>query len=256
MNLTYQKRASLCKNQTAKKLFELMAAKETNLCVAADFVNAQELLDFASQVGKEICLLKTHVDILKDFTPNVAAQLRKIADQSQFLIFEDRKFADIGNTVREQYRGGIYAISEWADIINAHIIPGPGIIDGLKDIGLKKERGLLLLAQMSSEGALTAEPYAHQAVAMAQQHPDFVIGFISMQRLSSDPTHLHMTPGIQLEQNKDAFGQQYRTPESAITAGTDILIVGRGIYGAKNPCQEALLYKNRGWEAYRSYGYL
>jgi len=249
-DLSYKKRADICKNPTAKKLFALMEQKQTNLSVAADVTSSHDLLELADMLGPEICIFKTHIDILDDFTPKVTKELRRLADKHNFLIFEDRKFADIGNTVSHQYRGGVYKIADWADIINAHIIPGPGIIAGLKEIGGPKGTGLLLLAEMSSSGTLAKSSYTDAAIQMAESSPDFVIGFICLRKLSDNPAFVYMTPGVQLSAGKDSLGQQYQTPESVIHAGSDVIIVGRGIYGAKDPKSEAKLYQNAGWQAY------
>lgn len=248
--LSYLDRAALTTNPAAKKLFTVMQQKQSNLAVAADFTRASDLLAFADSVGSQICLFKTHIDILEDFTPAVITQLSELAKKHQFLIFEDRKFADIGNTVVHQYGGGMYRIADWADITNAHIVPGFGIIEGLRKVGLAKNRGLLLLAEMSAQGTMAKGHYTEKAVELAQQYADFVIGFIALRKLTEDPRFIHMTPGVQLEIGKDALGQQYLTPETVIAQGSDLIIVGRGIYTATHPAQMANVYRERAWEAY------
>lgn len=248
---TYQDRAKTCLSAAGKKLLQLMDSKKTNLALSADVTSAAELLQLADQIGPEICLLKTHIDIINDFTQALTQQLSKLAAQHQFMIFEDRKFADIGNTVKQQYAGGVYKIVEWADFTNAHTLPGPGIIEGLAAAGRKHQRGLILLAEMSSSGHLMDKNYMQATLQMAQKYPDFVAGFITQHALSTDDCWINLTPGIKLEPGTDALGQQYNTPESAILEnGTDVIIVGRGIITAENPATEARRYRARGWDAY------
>ncbi len=250
-NLTYRTRAANIKHPLAKRLLTLMEDKKTNLALSADVTTKKELLYLAEALGSEICVLKTHIDIIADFDQDLIIQLKKIAEHYHFLIFEDRKFADIGSTVQHQYQGGIYHIAEWADIINAHTVPGPGIIAGLKSIGLPLQRGLLLLAEMSSSGNLAQGAYTEATLAMAQQNKDFVIGFIAQHKLLPDPDFIYLTPGVNLQQPGDALGQQYLDPTTVIlNHGSDIIIVGRAIYQSAEPVAVAKKYRELSWQAY------
>jgi orotidine 5'-phosphate decarboxylase subfamily 1 len=250
--LTYAERAHLCHNPTAQKLFTLMAAKETNLSASIDVTRKKDVIDLANELGPSICVLKTHIDIIEDFDMSLIDELNRLASRHQFIIFEDRKFADIGNTVKMQYEKGIYKIASWAPITNAHPIVGPSIIEGLKEVGLPLGNGLLLLAELSAKGSMAKGSYTQAAIEMAQQHTDFVIGFITQKRLTNNDAFINATPGVNLSQTSDKLGQQYVTPKHAIVEnGSDIIIVGRGLYRTDNPDKMAQRYREEAWDAYK-----
>lgn len=250
--LSYAERAKLPNiHPLAAQLLNIMEEKQSNLCLSADVTGSEELLQLADSLGPRICLLKTHVDILEDFTVAFSQKLQALAEQHRFLIFEDRKFADIGNTVKHQYEGGLFRISSWSHIVNAHAVPGPGVVQGLSAVGKPLGRGCLLIAQMSSKGSLATGEYTKATLQMAEQQSDFVMGFICGSKVSDRPEFIHMTPGVQMQAGGDVLGQQYTTPEDVLySRGSDVIIVGRGILAAPDKLSAAESYRKSGWEAY------
>ena len=119
-------------------------------------------------------------------------------------------------------------------------------------------RSLLLLAQMSSRDNFLDPPYTTACLHHARAHRDFVMGFVAQESLNTDPddAFITMTPGVQLPpadggSGGDALGQRYNTPRAAIhDAGSDIIIVGRGIYATADRKRAALEYRQQGWAAY------
>ncbi|KAF9356938.1 orotidine 5'-phosphate decarboxylase [Mortierella sp. NVP85] len=255
VNKSYTERSKLHSNPTAKAFLELMDRKKSNLSLAADLTSKAELLALADKVGPHICLLKTHIDVVNDFDQDLVDQLTVLAKKHDFMIFEDRKFADIGNTVKLQYSSGVYKIASWSDITNAHTVPGEGIIQGLREVGLPLNRCLLLLAEMSSAGTLAKGDYTTTTVELARKYKDFVVGFIAMKRYEEKEgdDFIYMTPGVGLDETSDGLGQQWKHPREVVfELGCDVIIVGRGIYGkGKDPAEQAKRYQEAGWNAYQ-----
>lgn len=206
--------------------------------------------------------------------PDTIARLQALSRKHRFYIFEDRKFVDIGSTVQKQYAGGVLHISDWAHIVNCSVLAGPGIVEALekssaalafphakkKELAGDGERGLLILAEMTSKGSLAKGAYTAASVDYARQHRKFILGFVATKALSgvegtsepasTDEDFLVFTTGVNLQSKGDALGQQYNTPSSAVAGGADFIICGRGIYAAPDPVDAARRYKEAGWSAY------
>lgn len=242
---TYEQKLESCQHSAAKKLLDITLQKKSNLIASADVITTAELLALAEKVGPHIVALKTHIDIITDFDfDNTILPLSDIAEKHNFLLMEDRKFADIGSTQELQYSYGTYKISSWADLITSQVIGGYQSLDFFLN------SGVIAILSMSSKGTLTDQNYFEQALNIAQSHPN-VIGGVSQKPVSEDL--LLFTPGVNLDSAGDGKGQQYNTPEHVFkNLGTDFIIVGRGIYKAGEPEKAALEYKIAGWDAYLS----
>lgn len=244
----YSERFSYTLHPAAQRLLTIAEQKKSNLICSADVTTVHELLHLADLIGEKICALKTHIDMLHDFTPDCIARLQAIAQKHNFLLFEDRKFGDIGNTVRQQYTSKIYNISEWADLITVHVTAGASSVEAFKGWG---KAALVLIAEMSTVDTLTDFSYTSRAVGIAETHRDIVAGVVAQSRLSQQPGVLQFVPGVNLSVKSDSLGQQYNTPEAAFAQrGADFIIVGRGIFHADNPKEAAETYRQAGWKAY------
>ncbi len=241
--LTYEQKLEVCEHSVAQKILQIALEKKSNLIVSADVTSTDELLALAEKVGPHIVALKTHIDIILDFdADSTILPLKDLATKHNFLLMEDRKFADIGNTQELQFAYGTFKISNWADFVTAQVIAGYDALDCFRNVGV------VAILGMSSKGTLTDAHYREEAEKIAVSHPN-VFGGVSQHKIANEL--LMFTPGINIADGNDGKGQQYNTPQHAFSHHeTDFIIVGRGIYKADDAEIAALNYRMAGWNAY------
>ncbi|CAG0905133.1 unnamed protein product [Cyprideis torosa] len=233
-HLTYTEKAEKQKGPMAREILMRAEQKQTNLICSADLQKKSELLNLARSIGDEIVALKLHADIIEDFDTEFIDELKKLAKEKSFFLIEDRKFADIGHTMKLQFEGGVHKIATWADMITTPQAFG--------------DTALIAIVEMSSKGSLTDNYYVNQALEVAEKC-DNIIGAVAQRKVSDDL--ILFTPGVNLESTSDAIGQQYKTPQSVFgEIFSDFIIVGRGIYANADPLAAAKQYREAGWQAY------
>lgn len=212
------------------KIKQLINIK-SKICVSLDVLNLKELYHNIELLGDKVCIIKIHYDIIEDFMLDINETIKKLnyyKKKYNFLIWEDRKFADIGSIMERQIN---LHISKWADMISIHPIVGDKSIENIKNINI------ILIGEMSSENNLFNEEYKNNIIEISNKY-DNIIGIVCQNKMSENK--LNIVPGISLNNKKDNKGQTYHTPEEKKFA--DILVIGRSIYKSENPQNEILKY--------------
>ena len=264
LSMSFKKRAEHAKTQIAKLLFELMEKKETNLVVAADqeFEDEGEVFKFAKDMGPEIIGLKFHPRIYQRdlgwYWYDSDGELFEIAKENEFVVINDTKLGDIGKIEIKQAREDLRN----AHLVTTHEVQGFHALKAINDIAqqLYEEdgipRGAISLLYMTSEGhhfgpifedlIEDANKYCAAGGVVAGSSPNalqYACGKL-------DLGILIFSPGIKIKGKKGERGQTYGHPFNAVTHGTDIIIVGSGIYGSSDPVKAAREYRKEGWEGY------
>ncbi len=247
-----------CAHPLAHQYMEMASSKQSLVVLAADVPEIDGIVSLVREVGPHIVALKTHVDMIEGFTQEGWQGVVEAARENGLLLFEDRKFADIGRVAQTQM-GGLYDIQSWADIVTSHSVSGPDVVDGIAAAWDDAQRigGVIMLAQMSSRGNLLSSDYTERTMEIGSASPH-VIGYIGngsspseimALRAAAGDGKMIWTPGVNLAAAEGVLGQRYGHPGDAVRAGSDAIIVGSGIHRSEDRGEAARAYAEASWSA-------
>ena len=218
---------------------------DIKIFTALDFADANSALDFVAKVSPDECGLKVGKEL---FTAAGPALVEKLVDKG-FKVFLDLKFHDIPVTVAKALTA---AASLGVYMFNVHCLGGREMLESVAEAVAKVHNSPLLIGvtiltsmdetQLRDIGV--AGPVEDAVLRLARlAKMSGLDGVVCSAReatmLSANITapFLKVTPGIR--PLGTALGDQKRvlTPQQAVQAGADYLVIGRPITKAPDPLQ-------------------
>lgn len=226
-----------------------MSAVSNKIIIALDFEDEAPLNELLNKLDPNQCRLKIGKTLFTQYGPQWVAKLQALG----FEIFLDLKFHDIP----QQVEGACYAAAKkgvW--MTNVHASGGlamlkaarAGIDKAAKETGHKTLLiGVTLLTSLTEQDAhqigytgTTTECVMRLAKLCFDAGLDGVVcsaNEATELKKTFGPHFLCVTPGIRLPEDGKQDQQRVMTPENAIKAGSDYLVIGRSITHAKTPTQ-------------------
>jgi orotidine-5'-phosphate decarboxylase len=220
------------------------------LIVALDVSSETEAVCMAERLHGHVGLFKVGSQLFTAEGPAVARHLATMGEK----VFLDLKFHDIPNTVRLAAREGARV---GVSMLDVHASGGCKMMDaaleGVREGSAGRDRPLVLaVTVLTSFGTddlaevgvtLSAETAVVRLAGLAQSAGlDGVVASpqeIAAIRRACGPDFVVVTPGIRPGSAAADDQTRIATPEQAIRAGADYLVVGRPITAASDPAAAA-----------------
>lgn len=227
---------------------------DPKILIALDFADRQEALALVARLDPASCRLKVGKEMFTLFGPEF---VRSLVDAG-FDVFLDLKFHDIPNTVAKAVAAAA-ELGVW--MVNVHASGGPRMMQAakaaLQPYGDKAPLliAVTVLTSMTGEelhqvGVLRSP--AEQVLTLARLTRDAGLDGVvcsaqeaSLLKAELGPDFKLVTPGIRPAGSEAGDQRRIMTPEQALAAGSDYLVIGRPITQADDPAA-VLAQINRG----------
>ncbi|OGV27209.1 MAG: orotidine 5'-phosphate decarboxylase [Legionellales bacterium RIFCSPHIGHO2_12_FULL_37_14] len=210
--------------------------------VALDYENAADSLVLVDKLLPELCAIKIGLSLFTAAGPNIV----KACIAKGFQVFLDLKFHDIPNTVASALR---VAADLGVFMVNVHALGGFTMLQAARE-AIDKNNGPLLIAVTiltSHEGddlkaigitnTIDQEVKTLAKLAFNAGCDGIVCSPWEVKDLKKEfgQNFLAVTPGIHLKEDNKDDQKRIMTPQEALKAGSDYLVMGRSITRATSP---------------------
>ncbi|MEB7738301.1 orotidine-5'-phosphate decarboxylase [Escherichia coli] len=222
------------------------AVTNSPVVVALDYHNRDAALAFVDKIDPRDCRLKVGKEMFTLFGPQFVRELQ----QRGFDIFLDLKFHDIPNTAA-------HAVAAAADLgvwmVNVHASGGARMMTAAREalVPFGKDAPLLIavtvLTSMEASDladlgvTLSPADYAERLAALTQKCGlDGVVcsaqEAVRFKQVFGQEFKL-VTPGIRPQGSEAGDQRRIMTPEQALAAGVDYMVIGRPVTQSVDPAQ-------------------
>ncbi|MEI9597985.1 orotidine-5'-phosphate decarboxylase [Moellerella wisconsensis] len=225
---------------------QTMAPVDPSVIVALDYDDINQALAFVDRIDPRDCRLKVGKEMFTFHGPELVKQLK----QRGFDVFLDLKFHDIPNTVARAVAAAA-EMGVW--MVNVHASGGTRMMDAAKEVLMPYGKDAPLLTAVTVLTSMDQTDLAGIGIDVSPaEHAERLAllsknsGLDGVVCSAHEAAHLKqlcgagfklVTPGIRPIGSDIGDQRRIMTPQDAIAAGVDYMVIGRPITRSDSPTQ-------------------